>query len=123
MSARLLFRRGRGLRHALIGAEDDVGADGRGVIVGEILVKGNHAGLFELALQNYFKPLIVVERGRVAQIGEDASTDGDVAMARRAEPLKEGFTLFYRGDAGGGLWWLELRRSELRKRGKASFAV
>src|SRR5258707_184222 len=62
-------------------------------------------------------------RGRVAEIREDATADGDVAMARRAEPLKEGFTVFYRGDAGGGLWWLELRRSELRKRGKASFAV
>jgi len=57
------------LREGLIGAEDDVGADGGGVIVGKILVKGNHAGSFELALQDDFKPLIVVECAGVAEVG------------------------------------------------------
>ena len=65
----------------MIGAEDDVGTDGGGVIVGKILVESNHAGLFELALQNDFKPLIVVERAGVAEVGEDASADRDVTVA------------------------------------------
>jgi hypothetical protein len=43
----------------LIGAEDDVGADGSGVIAREVFVKGNHADLLELSFQNNFKPLIV----------------------------------------------------------------
>ena len=59
--AGLLFRHGCWLRQALIGAKDDVGADGRGVIMGDILVKRNHAGLLELALQDNFKPLIVIQ--------------------------------------------------------------
>jgi len=38
-------------------------------------------------------------------------------VERSASPV------FVRGDAGCGLWWLEFRRSELRKRGKLALCM
>ena len=107
----------------MIGAEDDVGADGGSIVMREFLVEGNHAGLFELALQNDFKPLIVVECAGIAEVGEDAAADGDVTMAGEAIMLTEGFALVHSCGSGGGLGRFELRRCERRKRWQAGLTA
>ena len=118
-----LFFLERGLRQALIGAEGDIGTDGSGIIVGKFLVEGNHAALLELAVQNDLKPMIVIEHAGIAQIGEDAAADGDVAVATRTKALEEGFAFVDCGSGRCGFRWFQLGRGKLRKRRKAGFAV
>ena len=118
-----LFWRWFGLPQALIGAEDDVGADRRGIVARELLVERNHAGLLELTLQNDIKPPIVVEGAGVAQVREDATADGNVTVAQRTDVLVEGFPFVDHRGARGGLRRFQLGRRELREWGQACFAA
>ena len=71
----------------LMGAEDHIGADGRGILARKFALEGDHAIRLQTAIQHHVKPLLAIERTRVAQIREDAAADRYVAMARSAGAL------------------------------------
>jgi len=48
------------LRHRLIRAGDDVSPDGCGIPVAQFFVEGNHAKLFQQALQDNIEPLVTL---------------------------------------------------------------